>query len=88
MSRIANQTVVRLKDFRDDIADGVQNFTSQARTAVRATDGFVRSSPWQALGAMALVGAAAGLLVSLGARRARRRQTVNRDYDAAEMSGG
>jgi ElaB/YqjD/DUF883 family membrane-anchored ribosome-binding protein len=88
MSSAANQTVVRLKDFRDEIADSVQNWTSKARSAAKTTDGFVRSSPWQAVGAVALVGAAAGLVLSLGARRARQRAAANRPDVASEMSGG
>ena len=36
----------------------------QVRSAVRATDDYVRANPWQAVGIAALVGIALGLLIS------------------------
>jgi ElaB/YqjD/DUF883 family membrane-anchored ribosome-binding protein len=109
MNSVAGQTVVRLKDFRvgevgnqvsktlrsiaGQVADGVQNWTSKAKTAARTTDGAVRSSPWQVAGAVALVGLAAGILVSRSARRARRAaHEASADSASAnsssELSGG
>jgi ElaB/YqjD/DUF883 family membrane-anchored ribosome-binding protein len=104
MSNIAGQTVVRLKDFRvadvgnqvssamssiaGQLADGVQRWTSKAKSAAKTTDGFVRSSPWQAVGAIALAGVAAGILMSRSARRARQRAPRTDRDSPAENSGG
>ena len=104
MSSVANQTVVRLKDFRTgdvadrvsnalnafstQVADSVQEWRAKAGTAARATDGLVRSNPWQTVGAVALAAVAAGVLVSLSAQRARRARAQDL-YDAtAETQGG
>ncbi|MDB6083373.1 MAG: hypothetical protein JWN43_1254 [Gammaproteobacteria bacterium] len=99
MANLADQTVVRMKDFRvgevgsrvssavnslaGQVVDGVQGFTSKARSAAKSTDGFVRSSPWQVMGATVLAGLAAGILVSRGVRRARRRA---HDDDSPELT--
>jgi len=104
MRNIAGQTVVRLKDFHvgdvgsqvsnalstvaDQVADSVQQWTSKARAIAKNTDGFVRSSPWQAVGAMALAGVAAGILVSRSARRARRRAAAGNGDSPSEAAGG
>ncbi|HWJ34135.1 MAG TPA: hypothetical protein VNR70_02655 [Steroidobacteraceae bacterium] len=105
MGSVAGQTVVRLKDFHvrdvgnrvsdavsslaDQLVDGVQGWTSRARSAAKTTDGFVRSSPWQAVGAIALAGVAAGILVSRGVRRARRRgQSDPNGESTSEVLGG
>lgn len=104
MSSMANQTIVRLKDFRagdvgdrvskvldafsTQVADSVQDWGAKAGTVARSTGGFVRSSPWQAAGAVALAGLAAGLLVSLNARRARRRRAAARLDATSETMGG
>jgi hypothetical protein len=106
MSSVADKTVVPLRDYGardvgdqvsktfssmlDRLASEVQNWTSKARTAAKTTDGFVRSSPWQTAGAVALAGLAAGVLVSRS--RARRAAHANADaaatHAASEMSGG
>jgi len=104
MNSVADQTIVRLKDFRaadvgkkvsstvsnvaGQIADRVQDWTSKARGAAKTTDGFVRSSPWQAAGAVAVAGLAAGFLVMRGARAARRRASAARNDSSSEMTGG
>jgi ElaB/YqjD/DUF883 family membrane-anchored ribosome-binding protein len=105
MGNLASQTVVRMKDFRvgdvgsrvssavnalaDQVVDGVQDWTSKARSAARRTDGFVRSSPWQAMGAMALAAVAAGILVSRGMRRARKRAHPDDNPElTSEVLGG
>jgi len=102
MRSAADQTIVRLKDFRTDrvsavrdavgsragqLVDGVRSWTSKARSAAKSTDGFVRSSPWQAAGAVALAGLAAGILVSRSARRARQRVS-DPNLATSEVSGG
>ncbi len=103
MSNVADRNVVRLRDrsnemvdqvaktvssMADQLTDSLQNWRSRAKGVATSTDGFVRSSPWQAVGLVALAGLAAGLVVSYGARsvRARRQRANGADYD--EMSGG
>jgi hypothetical protein len=73
-----------------ELADGLRNWTGKAKTLARATDGFVRSSPWRAAAAVALAGVAAGVLVSRGVRRARSRAAPADDASdvASELSGG
>jgi len=102
MDTAADQTVVRMKDFRagevgkqvsdalgaiaDQFTQGMQTWKSKAKAAARSTDGLVRSNPWQSVGTLALMGLAAGILVS---RRARRSLPSEADGAAvSEMSGG
>jgi ElaB/YqjD/DUF883 family membrane-anchored ribosome-binding protein len=98
----ANQNVVRLKDVRageiadqvaktvssmaDQLVDRVQNLGSRAKVVAKHTDGFVRASPWQAVGIIALAGLAAGILVSYSARSRRPQYDADDSYD--ETSGG
>ena len=57
--------------------------------AARGTDRFVRSSPWSAVGTMALAGLAAGILVSHGAQWRRRRvASAQSDRADSELAGG
>lgn len=105
MNSMANRTVVRLKDFRvgdvsskvssavsslaDQLVHGVEDWTTKARNAAKSTDGFVRSSPWQAIGVIALAGVAAGMLVSRSARRARMRAANTPNAEStSEVLGG
>jgi ElaB/YqjD/DUF883 family membrane-anchored ribosome-binding protein len=105
MSSVANSSVVRMKDFRtsdvgervskalntftDQVTDSVQEWQSKARSAARSTDNFVRSSPWQVVGAVALAGLATGVLVTMSARRARQLARDGYTADAtAETLGG
>ena len=103
MSSAANQNIVRLKEGRagdivdqvaktvgamaDQLTESVQGWSSRAQVAARNTDGFVRSSPWQAVGVIALAGLATGLLVSYGAR-GRRRKAARDRYDSYDESSG
>jgi ElaB/YqjD/DUF883 family membrane-anchored ribosome-binding protein len=104
MSSEAKQNVVRLEDIRageiidqvaktvssmaDHLTDSVQSWSSKARAVARNTDGFVRSSPWQAVGIIALAGLATGLLVSYAARGRQRRLARGSDESYYEHSGG
>jgi len=58
----------KVKDGLDSAKDGLgllgDEAAEQALAAARATDGYVREHPWQAVGIAALVGIAFGLLVS------------------------
>jgi ElaB/YqjD/DUF883 family membrane-anchored ribosome-binding protein len=81
-----------LGSFAGQLVDGVRDWRWKAKTAARTTDGFVRSSPWQAAGAIAVAGVAAGILVSWSMRRARRRAVLDADEarvdGVSEVSGG
>jgi len=104
MSSLASRTVVRLKDFRaqdvggrvssavgslaDELVRGLQGWTARARSAAQSTDGFVRSSPWRAAGAIAVAGVAAGILVSRSTRRARRPAAEDANSIPSEVLGG
>jgi len=104
MSSVANQTVVRLKDFRagdavdrvstaldtftEQLSGSVQAWRSKAAATARSADGFVRSSPWHSVGAVALAGVAAGVLISLSARRAQRQRGIDCSDVTAETMGG
>jgi ElaB/YqjD/DUF883 family membrane-anchored ribosome-binding protein len=99
----ANQNVVRLKDTRaseivdqvaktvssmaDELTNRVQSLNSKARTVAKSTDSYVRSSPWQAVGIIALAGLATGLLVSYAARSSRGRSTYD-GYDSYDENSG
>jgi ElaB/YqjD/DUF883 family membrane-anchored ribosome-binding protein len=89
MSSLVSRTVVRLKDFRArDVGGRVSNVVgSLADQFVSGTNGFVRSSPWRAAGAVAVAGIAAGILVSRS--RARRRATDEANSaPSSEVLGG
>jgi ElaB/YqjD/DUF883 family membrane-anchored ribosome-binding protein len=60
----------------------------QLTAAAKFAAGYVRSSPWQAAGAVALAGIAAGILMARGARRSRRRHAVTGDASSPEVVGG
>jgi ElaB/YqjD/DUF883 family membrane-anchored ribosome-binding protein len=81
MKTLADQPVVR-----DRISNVVDLFTDRLAGAAKSTDGFVRSNPWQAVGSIALVGLAAGLLVARGARRMRKPASLA--GSPSEVTGG
>jgi len=90
MSTVADRTVVRLKEFRAGdvgrrVSNAVSSLADQVAGGLKTTDGFVRTRPWQAAGAIALVGVAAGLLVSRRARRALKNANTE---STSEVSGG
>jgi ElaB/YqjD/DUF883 family membrane-anchored ribosome-binding protein len=49
---------------KESLADGAEALRRQARKAVSGADGYVRESPWAAVGLAALVGAVVGILVA------------------------
>jgi ElaB/YqjD/DUF883 family membrane-anchored ribosome-binding protein len=101
VSNVATDKVVRLRDGRggeiaeqvartvssmaDQLSQRVADLNSKARVVARSTDGFVRASPWQAVGLVTLAGLAAGLLISWAAS-GRHRSGDEDHYD--ELSGG
>jgi hypothetical protein len=99
MSHLANSTVVRLQDFKagevgSKVSHAVSSLADQLVGAAKSTDGYVRSNPWRALGAVALAGLAAGVVTTLSTRRLRRRAVDrsaagrNSDSIVSEVSGG
>jgi hypothetical protein len=46
------------------LIDGAERWITKARDAARNADGYVRTSPWQALGVAAIAGIAVGYLAS------------------------
>jgi hypothetical protein len=65
----------------------VSLFADQLTGAAKSTERYVRSNPWQAAGALAVVGLAAGLALIRGTRRFRNRR-LNASGAASEVSGG
>ncbi len=65
----------------------VSMFTDQLTGAAKSTERYVRSNPWQAAGALAVMGLAAGLALVRGTRRIRRRR-ADLSGAASEVSGG
>jgi ElaB/YqjD/DUF883 family membrane-anchored ribosome-binding protein len=95
MSSSAKQTVIRLKDFKGlnslagQFADRLQHWTSQAKTTARTTNGFVHANPWRTVGAVALVGIAAGVLMGRQSRGRTVKRAMGRANTAAsELAGG
>jgi hypothetical protein len=68
-------------------ANATHVIADQLTAAAKSAAGFVKSSPWQAAGAVALVGLAAGMLVSRGAR-SRRRVRAEKFDSSPEVVGG
>jgi F0F1-type ATP synthase assembly protein I len=67
----------------------MNDMVQQLVGAARGTDRFVRSSPWRAVGTMALAGLAAGLLVAQGTQWRQRRSAAARNNRAdSEVAGG
>jgi DUF883 C-terminal glycine zipper region len=65
----------------------VSLFADQMTGAAKSTERYVRSNPWQAAGALAVVGLAAGLALARGTRRFRRSR-ADLSGAASEVSGG
>ena len=54
----------RLKQVKNLVGDGFENFKRQGSQIAGASDDFVRARPWQVMGAAALVGVALGFVLS------------------------
>jgi DUF883 C-terminal glycine zipper region len=48
----------------DPLVDASENWVQKAREFVSSADDYVRSNPWQALGAMAILGVTLGYFLS------------------------
>jgi hypothetical protein len=66
----------------------VSLFADQLSGTAKSTERYVRSNPWQAAGALAVVGLAAGLALTRGARGWFRRRKADLSGAASEVSGG
>lgn len=53
-----------LSKAKDRLSAGVAAVSDQAGETAKATDGFVRDNPWQAIGLVAVAGLAVGMLIS------------------------
>lgn len=62
--RIRGRVEHALASAKQSIASGTESVRFQARRVASNADGYVRESPWQALGIAALVGLAIGILAS------------------------
>lgn len=67
LARIRSKVQAALISTRDSLVTSAQTVRRQVRQAAETTDDYVRTSPWQAAGIAALVGAALGYVV--GRRR-------------------
>ena len=65
----------------------VSLFADQLTGAAKSTERYVRANPWQAAGALAVLGLAAGRALTRGALRLRRRR-ADLSGAASEVSGG
>ena len=66
----------------------VSLFADQLTGAAKNTERYVRSNPWQAASALAVVGLAAGLALTRATRRLRRRREADLSRAVSELSGG
>jgi ElaB/YqjD/DUF883 family membrane-anchored ribosome-binding protein len=64
IQKIRAKARVALVVAKSALKDGALQVRHQARQAASTTDGYVRQSPWQALGLATLFGVAVGLLVA------------------------
>ena len=85
-SDVSGQITDSLSRIADHLTDAAQNWSSKAKGAAKSTDAYVRSSPWQAVGLVAVVGLAAGLLASRQIRQARLNRKADRDQQ--QLAGG
>ena len=65
----------------------VSLFADQLTGAAKSTERYVRSNPWQAAGALAVVGLATGFALMRGTRRFWHRR-ADASGAASEVSGG
>ncbi len=103
MNNAAKQSVVRMRDFparevgtriskalssaAGQLADRAQHWSTKAKASANRTNGFVRANPWQAAGAVVLLGVVTGVLVSRRAR-VRRRAAHQSEAGISELAGG
>jgi ElaB/YqjD/DUF883 family membrane-anchored ribosome-binding protein len=62
--RVRNKVMRAMDLAREGLAEGADTVRRQAQRAASTADGYVRESPWAAVGLAAVVGAAVGILVA------------------------
>jgi ElaB/YqjD/DUF883 family membrane-anchored ribosome-binding protein len=66
--RLRSKVASAVTSAKRSLASGAEQVQQQAREAFDATDRYVRSQPWEAIGIAALAGFAVGFLVSASRR--------------------
>jgi ElaB/YqjD/DUF883 family membrane-anchored ribosome-binding protein len=64
VATMRSKVMATVESAKDTLADGAEALRRQAQKAVSGADGYVRESPWAAVGLAALVGAVVGILVA------------------------
>ena len=64
VATMRSKVMATVESAKDTLADGAEALRRQAQKAVGGADGYVRESPWAAVGLAALVGAVVGILVA------------------------
>ncbi len=85
MNDAMNRTVVRMRDFRPQVTQGVRSLRAGARSAAYGLDDFVRDNPWAAIGIAVAAGILAG--AATGAARVWRARDTRADDVYAATSG-
>jgi ElaB/YqjD/DUF883 family membrane-anchored ribosome-binding protein len=78
----------RTGDLGERLSDVIGLLTDYVTDATKAADDIVRSSPWRAIGAVALAGIAVGILVARNSRRADPSLWERGRERLSEVSGG
>lgn len=64
VATMRSKVMATVESAKDTLADGAEVLRRQAEKAIGGADGYVRESPWAAVGLAALVGAVVGILVA------------------------
>jgi ElaB/YqjD/DUF883 family membrane-anchored ribosome-binding protein len=64
VASIRSRVMATVGSAKETLAGGAETLRRQAQKAVSGADGYVRESPWAAVGLAALVGAVVGILVA------------------------
>jgi ElaB/YqjD/DUF883 family membrane-anchored ribosome-binding protein len=64
VATMRSKVLATVESAKDTLTDGAEALRRQAQKAVSGADGYVRESPWAAVGLAALVGAVVGILVA------------------------
>lgn len=64
VATMRSKVMATVESAKDTLTDGAEVLRRQAQKAIGGADGYVRESPWAAVGLAALVGAVVGILVA------------------------
>ena len=64
VATMRSKVMATVESAKDTLADGAEALRSKRRKRSSGADGYVRESPWAAVGLAALVGAVVGILVA------------------------